>query len=172
MDAIDGFVLVPVNEIQAMTPHQIGSIVKSLALAAKAARIKCAMESCFYPEQFRPHLHEIEKLLDEAKSLPVDLTEASEAQLIMSDFAQWRPPFGLSALQELHSSITTELRKEYFALIELRQKRAKKQLTPTKQKRLEEIVDLLHGCKICRLIDGNHTEECQAMSRRLRDVAR
>src|SRR5436305_10532936 len=110
LEDIRGFVLVPTDQIEGMSANEIGKHVLSLVIAAKAARLKCAMEACFFGEQFRPHVHEIENLLREAEGLPTNIVEEEvDNQRMIPDSVAWsasRPPFGLSLLKELHSKIT------------------------------------------------------------------
>lgn len=168
LEAIRGFVLVPTDQIEGMTRDEIGDNVLSLVVTAKAARLKCAMEYCFFPEQFRTHLHEIEHILREAEALQSDvLEEEVNNQRMIPDSLAWsasRPDFGLSALKKLHSEITGRLRKEHTTLLLMRQNHRKKKLSPGRQTRLKEIVGLLRGCELCMMLDGNHSEACEALA--------
>jgi hypothetical protein len=167
LDNIDAFVLVPVLEIEAMTPEQIGNTVLSLALDAKAARVKCAMEDCF-PPFHDVSLRHVDELLFEAEKMfgKTDVLEGTSNQEFHNDWG-WVPDWSFSKLRELRDKITASLRAEYASLLQMRATRQKNRLPPGKQKRLETVVEMLHGCKLCFSLDGNHTESCKAATLKL-----
>jgi hypothetical protein len=120
---------------------------------------------CFNMASEAEVLIELELALKSVDVLPLDLALETEWLFGVKTYvvtAEWVK----ARLVEHQSRLLTRLRLEYFNLIEIREARRNKRLTPAKQRRFDVVVDLLGGCKICRLIDGNHSDVCQALKRR------
>jgi hypothetical protein len=133
LENIRAFVLVPVLEIEGMPPEEIGRIVLSLALDAKAARVKCAMEDCFPPFQ-DVSLRHVEELLSEAEKMfgKSDVLENTPNQDFYNTWG-WVPDWGFAKLRELRDTMTEGLRAEYTNLLQARTAR-KNRLPPGKTK--------------------------------------
>lgn len=184
---IQTYVCVPASDLST-SPEELGRAVVSLRLAAEATRLKCAWLNGMTRQEDSVGFLEIinrnlEGVSDEfSKPGAGSLLEATPQQTAIqssikpypgeSDMAQlsrlldWHPMIGLKVMLDMKSKLEAALREEYFELLRLRESRPKKRLTPAKAGRLAQVTAALGGCKLCGLIDGNHTDVCRAMKSR------
>jgi hypothetical protein len=187
---IQTYVCVPADDL-GKPAEELGKAVASLRFAAEATRLKCAWLHSMMPDTDSVTLLEItNRNLEEASHFSKEGSESlleatpqqtafpasirpysrNEGNAVVRTM-EWHPMVGLKVMFEMKSELEGRLREEYFDLLRLRESRPKKRLTPSKASRLAEVTKALGGCKLCGLIDGNHTDVCRAMSARLEAVA-
>jgi hypothetical protein len=181
---IQTYVCVPASDLD-KPAEELGKAVASLRFAAEATRLKCAWLNSMLPHHRESItlLEIINRNLEEAdrfsKAGANGLLEATpqqtafpnsikpypgnDAQAQVFRLMEWHPMIGLKVMLDTKSEIEGALREEYFGLLRLRESRPKKRLTPGKASRLRQVTNALHGCELCGLIDGNHTDVCRAM---------
>ena len=179
---IQTYVCVPASDLN-RPAEELGKAVASLRLAAEATRLKCAWLHDMDPQSGSISLLEIiNRNLEEASRFSNEgadsLLEATPQQTAfptsirpyLRDEAnavlrmmEWHPMVGLKVMLDTKSEIEASLREEYFGFLRLRESRPKKRLTPRQASRLAQVTEALGGCKLCGLIDGNHTDVCRAM---------
>lgn len=183
---IQTYVCVPAHDLDKPT-EELGKAVASLRLAAEATHLKCAWLHSMSPQADSISLLEIinrnlEAVGEFSKAGADGLLEATpqqtafpnsikpwpgdDAQAQVFRMMEWHPMIGLKVMLNIKSGIEGALREEYFDLLRLRESRPKKRLTPAKASRLAQVTAALGGCKLCGLIDGNHTDVCRAIKSR------
>jgi hypothetical protein len=145
------YVLVPMEDIDAMSAEEIGGTVKSLLDQARITRVHSLLGSRGY---LQPTCGKSSNPNSKYVNFCVDLANgAGMEREIFSEMEQLKDLD--EELSVKHSEICNTMDE---TLSYLRNKRSK--LTPGQVDARKAILEMRHGCDLCGLLDGRHTAAC------------
>jgi hypothetical protein len=158
----EGHVMVPVHDLAGMSATQIGEAVLGLVDQTRVTELySWVCSTC----RWLLNTNGLSSIEDIANKLCPTLGDNRGGQVaaLRENFPKLEALRGLDpSLEDDYRSIRGTLDGVYEYL---RTKRSK--LTARQSATMDLILDLRHGCRLCRLLDGKHTQTCQPGKRRL-----
>jgi hypothetical protein len=155
-------VAIPIDEIEGMTPEQIGHAVRGLVNEARITRTQNWLyEYCddFFPSNgnsSNPNLKYVNLCARLAHSRPTKWPSGPP------------PDFQLERLRELEElkPLDHDLQESYRQICEMLDgaynylRSRKKKLSEGQELALQILREMRHGCALCGLLDNRHTSQC------------
>jgi hypothetical protein len=146
-------ICIPISEITEMLPEQIGNSVLALIDAARATQL------INITDWWINYLFRLSNDVKKAAIALADKNQMPELKEFVRDLE--RLSSSDEEVTQAYSKIRQILDETYRYLITKPSK-----LTPTQLRAKANILDLRHGCKLCGLLDGQHTASCIGFTQR------